>query len=180
MCRQNVRSDARGLPAAGDLRRHPTDPASPPGARCRQGGCNASALNMRTWTLKTSTTTSSSTSRPTSGTRKRSAWNGTRAKRGPSPATSASLPRSELEGRNRLEEAAQLQRPDRLGVEERGDFVLDLGVEQDLAGARLAAQARGKVRHVADRGIFPALLEADHAQGRLALGDADAQADVVA
>ena len=58
--------------------------------------------------------------------------------------------------------------------------VLGLRVEDDLAGARRAAQARREVRHVADRRVLPALLEADHAERRLALRDADAEADLVA
>src|SRR5262249_19355267 len=148
--------------------------------RWRQRRCNGSAVNMQAWKPKTSTKTSSSISGPTSGTRRRSVWSGTRAKPGPSPATSGSLPSFEPERRDWLEEAAQPQRPHRLGVEEAPDFLLDLGVEQDFPGPGLAAKARGQVRYVADRGVFPALLESDHAQGRLALRDADPQPDVVA
>src|SRR3954454_18280312 len=135
---------------------------------------------MQAWTPKNSTTTSKSTSRRTSGTRRRSAWYGTRPKRGPSPAPSASLPRSEPERRDGLEEAAQLERPDRLGVGERCGFVLELGGEREIAGAGRAAQARSDVRYVPDRRVFPALLEAADAEGRPPLGDADAQAHVVA
>ena len=45
---------------------------------------------------------------------------------------------------------------------------------------RRAAQAGREVGDVADRGVFPALLEADDAERGLALRDADAQADLVA
>src|SRR5206468_3117580 len=76
--------------------------------------------------------------------------------------------------------AAQRQRPDRVGFRDVGAGALGLRVENDRAGARLAAEPRREVRHVADRRVFPALLEADHPEGRLALRDADAQADVVA
>src|SRR2546423_8897027 len=135
---------------------------------------------MPPWTTKTSTTTSSWKARTNPGTRKRSAWNGTRARPSPSSATSGLLQRPEPERRHRLEEAAQLQRAHGLGVGERRDLLLGLRIEQDFPGARRAAKARREVGHVADRGILPALLEADHAERRLALRDADAQAHVVA
>ena len=60
------------------------------------------------------------------------------------------------------------------------EVALHLPVEDDLAGMRGAAEPRGEVRHVADARVFPALLEADHAQGRFALSDADAKPDIVA
>src|SRR2546425_1388961 len=142
--------------------------------------CNAAPLKMRLWNPKTSTTISISTGRRRTGTRKRSAWTGTKNKPAPSPASSELPQRFEPESRHRLEEAAQLQRPHRIGIDELRDLVLGLRVEQDLAGARLAAQPRRQVGHVADRGVLPALLEADHAQRRFALRDADAQADLVA
>jgi 5-formyltetrahydrofolate cyclo-ligase len=41
------------------------------------------------------------------------------------------------------------------------------------------AQASGEVGHRANRGVVHALGEADLAEGRVALGDADAKADVV-
>src|SRR5689334_1938049 len=85
--------------------------------------------------------------------------------------------RPQPEGRDRLREAAQRERPDRLAVDHVRKGRLGLRIEDDLARARVTAEPRGEVRHVADRGVFPALLEADHAEGRLALGDADAEAD---
>src|SRR5262245_46646959 len=124
---------------------------------------------------------------PTTGTRKRWGSTGTRRRSkawcatscqaaGPSrprPAVWAeappavarpSLQRAQLEGRHRLQEAAQRERADRLDLGDVADLALDLSVDDDLAGARLRAQARRQVGHVADRGIFPALLEADHAE----------------
>src|SRR2546422_10533629 len=76
---------------------------------------NAAPLKMRLWNPKTSTTISMSTGRRRTGTRKRSAWTGTKNRHAPSPASSELPQRFEPEGRNRLEEAAQLQRPHRIG-----------------------------------------------------------------
>src|SRR5687768_4975430 len=137
---------------------------------------------MAPWNRKNySKTISTSTARPSIGKKRTSAWTWTTTTRNRSRASSESLPQSsEPERRHRLQEAAQLQRPHRLGVGERGDLLLGLGVEQNLAGARLAAQARRQVRHVADRGILPALLEADYPEGGLALGDADSEPHRVA
>src|SRR5438034_5570638 len=140
--------------------------------------CNEPPLKMRLWNPKTSTTISISTGRRRTGTRKRSAWIGTKNKPAPSPAISELPQRFKPEGRHRLEEAAQLQRPHRLGIGELRDLLLGLGVEQDLAGARLAAEPRRQVGHVADGGVLPALLEADDPQRRLPLRDADPQPDV--
>src|SRR3954470_13405711 len=87
--------------------------------------------------------------------------------------------RFQPERRDQLHEAAQLERTDLVGLHELGHGGLGLRVEDDLAGVRVTAEARREVRHVADRGVLPAVLEADHAERRLALRDADAQADGV-
>src|SRR5262245_331061 len=90
------------------------------------------------------------------------------------------LQRLQLEGGHRLLEAAQRERPERLDLGEVRDLALRLRVEDDFPGPRLAAEAGGEIGHVADRRVFPALLEADDAEGRVALRDADAQAHLVA
>ena len=55
-----------------------------------------------------------------------------------------------------------------------------LGVDQDLAGLRLAAQPRREVHHRADRRVVVAALEADLAERGVAVRDADAEAELVA
>src|SRR5260221_8669 len=57
----------------------------------------------------------------------------------------------QLEGRHRLQEAAQRERADLLHLGDVADLALHLRIDDDLPAARLAAQARGQVRHVADR-----------------------------
>src|SRR5207249_1892428 len=85
-----------------------------------------------------------------------------------------------VEGRHRPREAAERQLAERLDLHQ----VLDRGVEpardEDLAAARLAAQPRGEVGHGADRPVVPAPLEADGAERRVALRDADAEVQVEA
>ena len=51
-------------------------------------------------------------------------------------------------------------------------------VDQYLSAFSLAAQPRSSVRDAADACVFPALIEADGAEGRIALGNAYAQGEV--
>src|SRR5215475_11775827 len=52
--------------------------------------------------------------------------------------------------------------------------------EEDLGVARLPAEPRGEIGHRADGSVVPAPLEADGADGRIALRDADAHAEIIA
>ena len=63
---------------------------------------------------------------------------------------------------------------------ERLDGGLHLAVDQDLAVGGFAAQARREVDHGADGGIVEAPFEADAAERGVALGDADAEAELMA
>ena len=49
-----------------------------------------------------------------------------------------------------------------------------------LSGLRLAAETRCEIGNCADRAIFPSSLKADGANGRIALGDADPEVEIVA
>ena len=78
-----------------------------------------------------------------------------------------------------LQEALEGQGPDRLEVDRILGGAGHARRDQDLARLGLAAQARRQVRDRADGAVVPAALEADGADGRVALGDADAEAEVV-
>src|SRR5216684_6851281 len=69
---------------------------------------------------------------------------------------------------------------DRLELGHALDRGVHLAVDQDLAALGLVAQARGKVRDRASHRILKAPLEADAAERRIAVGDADAEAKLVA
>src|SRR5688572_15058714 len=64
------------------------------------------------------------------------------------------------------------------------DPLLDLAEyalrDQHLAGLRLAAQARGEIGDRPDRAVVAPFLEADRAERGVAVGDPDAEAEVVA
>ena len=77
-------------------------------------------------------------------------------------------------------EAAQVERPHLVEFDRLGDAAGNALRHQDLAAARLAAQARRQVGHGADRAVVEAALEADRAERRVALRDADAEAELVA
>ena len=51
--------------------------------------------------------------------------------------------------------------------------------DQYLPGAGVGTQSGGEIRDTADGGVVEAALEADPAEGREALGDADSQGEVV-
>src|SRR4051812_1442610 len=76
------------------------------------------------------------------------------------PARRSIANRLQAKSGDRLSEASEGKRTHRIGLGHVDDIALGLRVEDDLAGARRAAQARREVRHVADRRVFPARLEA--------------------
>src|SRR5262249_9733524 len=84
-----------------------------------------------------------------------------------------------IEHRDRPVQTLERQLPGRLGVDQMFDSRLHLAVDQDLAVAALAAEARGEVHDCADRGVVEAALEADAAERCEALRDADAEAELV-
>ena len=69
---------------------------------------------------------------------------------------------------------------DRLGLQEVLDRRQETLRDQDLAGLSLATEAGGQVRHRSDGAVVPAPFEADGADRRVALGDADAEVELVA
>ena len=92
-------------------------------------------------------------------------------RRGPEPC--------HVEGRHRAGESLERQLPESLGVHEPVDRCQDARRRQDLAGLRLAAETEGKVRDGPDRAVVPATLEPDGADRGVALGDPDADVEVV-
>src|SRR5919106_6040793 len=103
---------------------------------------------------------------------------GTRAGGVHAPAGSGGEPAQAVRG-HRAMDALQRERRHRCRV----DQVLDGDVhalrDQDLPGLGLAAEASGDVRHGADGAIVPPAFEADGADGRVPLRDADAEPQLV-
>src|SRR5262249_56706931 len=77
-------------------------------------------------------------------------------------------------------EALQGKRADLVGLDQRLDRRRHVTGDEDLAGVRLAAEARGEIRHRSDRAIVPTALEADRADRGIAARDADAETQVPA
>src|SRR5688572_16576664 len=84
------------------------------------------------------------------------------------------------ECRHRLREALEGQRPNGIAFERTVERGHRLAVEKHLSGFGFGAETRGEVSDVADRGVVPASLEADRAEGGVALRDADAERELVA
>src|SRR5918996_1704927 len=82
-------------------------------------------------------------------------------------------------GRYRTHEALEGQLAQRLRLDQVLDRHQRALADQDLAVAGLVAQARGEVRYRADRGVLEPSLEADPPEGGVAMGDADAEAQIV-
>src|SRR5262245_52959639 len=57
---------------------------------------------------------------------------------------------------------------------------MHLGIDQDLAVARLVAQARGQIRDRSGRRILESPLETDASEGRISVGYADPEAELMA
>src|SRR6185369_3834316 len=90
------------------------------------------------------------------------------------------LERDHVVGRDRPAQPLERQLPDGLA---RGDLVhrrLYLPRDQDLAVLRLGAEPRADVRDGADRAVVVAPFEADAPERGVALGDPDAEAELVA
>src|SRR5205823_12351775 len=94
-------------------------------------------------------------------------------------AASASEP-EDVAGGDGLRKALEREAPESLDL----DGILDAAIhalrDQDLAGLRLAAQARREVGDGADRAVVQAPFEADRADRGVPLGDPDAEVDVIA
>src|SRR5262249_58623332 len=84
------------------------------------------------------------------------------------------------EGRQGPWEALEGERPQRFQGQEICDGARHTLGEEDLRVARLPAEPRGEVGHGADGAVVPAPLEADGADGGVALRDPDAHAEIVA
>src|SRR5207237_1227682 len=85
-----------------------------------------------------------------------------------------------VEGADRTVEALEAEFAHRLGGSDVLSGGLYLAIDEDLTVLRLAAQARGDDDDGADSGIVVPALEADAAEGGVAVGNADAKAEVVA
>src|SRR6185295_15325022 len=85
----------------------------------------------------------------------------------------------ERDGGHRPGEALQREIPHRLDVDELLDRRDDALGSEHLAGPSLAAEAEREVRHAADRPVVEPPLEADRADRREALGEAEAHVEVV-
>src|SRR5262249_14208706 len=85
-----------------------------------------------------------------------------------------------VEGEHRPREALQRQAAQLLDFYQCLDRAEHALLDQDLARLGLAAEAGGHVGHGADRAVVHAALEADRADRRVALGDADAEVELVA
>src|SRR5438094_8816244 len=85
-----------------------------------------------------------------------------------------------VEGWDRLEEALQRQLPHLLQVDQSLDRARHTGSDEDLVALGLAAEAGRKVGDGADGAVVPASLEADGADGGVALGDSHTQGEIVA
>src|SRR6185436_9033443 len=81
----------------------------------------------------------------------------------------------DLERLHRLRNALQRDFAQRLGFHGIFDPAQGLLIDQDLAALGLAAKTRGQVGDAADACIFPAALEADRAERRIALRNTDAE-----
>src|SRR5213592_3082717 len=88
------------------------------------------------------------------------------------PGAGLPLQPAHAEGRNRSLEALEVELADRLGVDQRPGLGVDALADEDLAGGGLGAEAGGEVGHAADGAVVEAALEADGADGRVALRDA--------
>lgn len=75
-------------------------------------------------------------------------------------------------------EAFERQIPDRFGAHEALNELQEPTRDENLPMLRFAAEAGGKIHDRADRGVVRAPLEADHAQRRVARGEADACAEL--
>src|SRR5687767_11167330 len=94
--------------------------------------------------------------------------------------SAAALEADDIEDGDGLEEALERQLADRLDVGQVLHRALHPAGDQDLAGARVAAEAEGQVGDGADRTVVPPALEADGADRGVPLGDPDADVEVVA
>src|SRR5712691_5524118 len=94
----------------------------------------------------------------------------------PSDATPQS---HDVEGRDRLRQSLQRERAHLLGLDEILHFPRHPQGDEDLTGLGLAAQTRRQVGDRTDRAVVPAALEADGADGRVALRDADPEVQLV-
>src|SRR5687768_13715604 len=72
---------------------------------------------------------------------------------------------------HRAVETLQRQLPQRLRVDKVLDHQVDALADQDLAGGRLATQARGQVGNATDGAVVVAALEADAPERGVAHGD---------
>src|SRR5882757_3067576 len=85
----------------------------------------------------------------------------------------------DIDDGHRPPDALQRDLADAFAVDKGHHGGVHLAVDEDLAVARFAAKPRGEIDHRSDRRIVEAALEADAAQGGVAMGDADAEADLV-
>src|SRR5437762_3294564 len=85
----------------------------------------------------------------------------------------------DVEGRDRLRQSLQRERAYLLGLDQILHVPRHPQGDEDLAGLGLAAQTRRQVGDRADRAVVPAALEADGADGRVALRDADPEVQLV-
>src|SRR2546422_9889267 len=85
-----------------------------------------------------------------------------------------------VEGGHGLEESFEVEIAPGLGLHEGVRLRQQALGDQDLARLGLAAETGGEVRDGADGAVVPAPLEADRADRRVALRDADAELELVA
>src|SRR5439155_1328459 len=88
--------------------------------------------------------------------------------------------RTHVVGRDRALESLERQLADRLGVDQVAGGGVDALTDENLPGGRLRAQAEGEIGDGPDGAVVQAALEADGADGRVALGDAEAGMQLVA